>query len=66
MRDGVDITIRFEIGFEDFGAYEDWGQGYVVEHYEPDGTRVYAADKYLDTAVKKFIESPWRVKPKEK
>lgn len=65
MRDGTDITIKFNIGFENFGSYEGWGQGYVVEHIEPStGDTLWTSDKYLDEAIRKFIEKPYRTKKK--
>ncbi len=51
MRDGVDLTIQFHIGFEDWGTYESWGQGWTVE-----GAGVRTADKYLDTAFNNWYE----------
>ena len=66
MRDGTDVTIRFNIGFETYGAYEDWGQGYVVEHVEPEtGDRVWASAQYLDDAIDRFLTKPYRSKPKD-
>ena len=46
MREGVELTIRMEIGFEDWGAYEDWGQGFVVE-----GKGIRAGHRHLSKAV---------------
>ncbi len=51
MRDGVDLKIEFRIGFEDWGTYETWGQGWVIE-----GGGVTSADKYFDTAFNKWYE----------
>lgn len=63
MRVGVDLTIEFKIGFEDFGAYEDWGQGYVVSHIDPEtGDRLWQSDQYLDEAIEKFLTKPYRTK----
>lgn len=51
MRDGVDLKIEFHIGFEDWGTYETWGQGWIIE-----GNGVRVADKYFDTAFNKWYE----------
>lgn len=60
MRDGVDVTIKFSIGFEDFGSYEDWGQGYVIEGIDLEtGNTIRASDKYLTQAIDKFINKPY-------
>ncbi len=49
MREGVDVTIRFEIGYERFGAYDTWAHGFVVEAGKH---RVSA--RHLDDAIKQL------------
>ncbi len=63
MRDQVDVTITFKIGFEIFGSYEDWGQGYIVEGIDlKTGDTIWASDKYLTQAIEKFITKPYKRK----
>jgi len=65
MRDQVDVTIEFKIGFETFGAYETWGQGYIVSSIEKEtGDKIWASDQYLDEAIDRYLTKPYRSKAK--
>lgn len=61
MRDGIDFTLTFSIGFETFGAYEDWGQGWKAE-----GTvnekRIYASHRYMKPAVDAWLTAAEKAK----
>lgn len=50
MVDDTVCTIKLQSGFEKFGAFENWGHGYVVE-----GKGVKAEHENLETAIRKWI-----------
>jgi len=54
MRDGVDFKLTYEIGFEKFGAYETWGQGWVSEGTVK-GKRITASHRYMEHSVEAWL-----------
>lgn len=54
MIDGVRVTVEFVSGFEMFGSYENWGQGWrIVDHECLDhyGNPLVVHSKFLEDAV---------------
>ena len=54
MRDGVDFKLTFEIGFEKFGAYEGWGQGWVAQGTVKDKI-ITTSHRYMKNAVELWL-----------
>ena len=52
MRDGTEIVIEMIIGFELYGAYETWEQGWRIT-----GKGIKVEAHYLDEAVSKFVST---------
>lgn len=50
MRDGTELVIEMTTGFEQFGAYETWEQGWRIT-----GKGIKVEAHYLDEAVTKFV-----------
>jgi hypothetical protein len=50
MEDGTVMTIEFISGFELFGHYESWGQGWRVS-----GRNVTVQKEWLDDAVRAWV-----------
>ena len=63
MHDGVHLTIELYSGFELFGHYETWANGYRVS----DGA-IQVEAEYLDTAIDTYFKAragelqPWQFK----
>ena len=57
MTDGTLVTIAYVSGFEKFGAYETWAQGWEVKGEGTKGKLITASDEDLNTAVDKWIKA---------
>lgn len=61
MRDTTDFTLTFNIGFEKYGAYESWGQGWVAEGIV-NNKSIMRSHRYMKQAVDSWLTAAKKAK----